>query len=57
MKSTAGIAATVALLSGAADAFWRMPCQARSGLARMDPLVEPGQVANHAHAIHGGGGK
>lgn len=54
MKSTANIATTLALFSGAADAFWRMECRGRTGLARLDPLVEPGEVANHAHAIHGG---
>jgi hypothetical protein len=38
------------------NAFWRMECRARSGLARLDPLVSPGEVSGHAHAIHGGGG-
>ncbi|KAH8656666.1 hypothetical protein BGZ60DRAFT_384562 [Tricladium varicosporioides] len=38
------------------DAFWRMPCLARSGLARIDPLVSYGSVAEHAHAIHGSSG-
>jgi hypothetical protein len=47
-------AATLALLSGAANAFWRMPCQSRSGLARLDPLVDTGEVSSHGHAIHGG---
>lgn len=37
-------------------AFWRMPCRARSGLARIDPLVSNGSVAEHAHAIHGSDG-
>ncbi|KAI9818258.1 MAG: hypothetical protein M1832_004474 [Thelocarpon impressellum] len=48
--------ASVALLAlvGGADAFWRLPCQGRSGLARIDPLVNPGAVAPHAHTIHGG---
>lgn len=36
------------------DAFWRMPCMGRTGLARIDPIVQPGEAANHAHAIHGG---
>jgi len=36
------------------DAFWRMPCRARSGLARLDPLMNPGEIADHLHAIHGG---
>ncbi|KAL1632592.1 hypothetical protein SLS56_003491 [Neofusicoccum ribis] len=41
-------------LSGAADAFWRMPCRGRTGLARIDPIVDTGEVSSHAHAIHGG---
>ncbi|KAF1998178.1 hypothetical protein P154DRAFT_495796 [Amniculicola lignicola CBS 123094] len=53
MKSTAAFAAA-ALLSGA-DAFWRMPCTSRTGLGRIDPLVEPDEVASHAHTIHGSG--
>jgi hypothetical protein len=57
MKSIATITAAVAVLSGTADAFWRMECRSRSGLARIDPLVEKGKVANHGHAIHGGSGK
>jgi hypothetical protein len=43
--------------SASASAFWRMPCRARSGLARIDPLVSPGTMGEHAHAIHGGSGK
>ncbi|OJD33503.1 wsc domain-containing protein [Diplodia corticola] len=41
-------------LSGAANAFWRMPCRGRTGLARIDPIVDNGVVSGHAHAIHGG---
>ena len=41
-------------LSGAANAFWRMPCRGRTGLARIDPIVDTGVVSTHAHAIHGG---
>jgi hypothetical protein len=57
MKSIATISAAVAVLSGTANAFWRMDCHSRTGLARIDPLVEKGKVANHGHAIHGGNGK
>jgi hypothetical protein len=39
------------------SAFWRMPCRARSGLARIDPLVSNGSLSEHAHAIHGSDGK
>ncbi|PMD37148.1 hypothetical protein L207DRAFT_71340 [Hyaloscypha variabilis F] len=38
------------------NAFWRMPCRERSGLARIDPLVSPGSISQHAHAIHGSAG-
>ncbi|KAF4618056.1 hypothetical protein G7Y89_g14992 [Cudoniella acicularis] len=38
------------------NAFWRMPCRARSGLARMDPLVSVGTTSGHVHAIHGSSG-
>ncbi|PSK36616.1 WSC domain-containing protein 2 [Elsinoe australis] len=56
LKSTA-LAATFGMLSviGGVDAFWRMPCRSRTGLARLDPLVYPGEIADHSHAIHGGG--
>lgn len=45
------------LLLSSAEAFWRLPCQGRSALARIDPLVNYGTVADHAHAIHGGNSK
>jgi hypothetical protein len=47
----------VLLLAAQADAFWRMPCRARSGLARLDPLVSPGEISGHVHAIHGSSGE
>lgn len=34
-----------------------MPCRSRSGLARIDPLVSPGEVSSHIHAIHGSSGR
>jgi hypothetical protein len=43
-------------LVGDVSAFWRMPCRSRSGLARIDPLVNNGTVSEHAHAIHGSNG-
>lgn len=36
------------------EAFWRMPCRSRTGLARIDPIISSGTVSEHAHAIHGG---
>lgn len=49
-------ATILAGLASSVDAFWRMPCRARSGLARIDPLISPGTVSTHAHAIHGSSG-
>ncbi|KAF1951612.1 hypothetical protein CC80DRAFT_205088 [Byssothecium circinans] len=53
MKTFAFSAAT-ALLAGTTDAFWRMECHSRTGLSRMDPIVNPGTLSSHAHAFHGG---
>lgn len=39
------------------DAFWRLPCRARSGAARIDPLMAFGTIGDHVHVIHGSGGK
>ncbi|KFZ20428.1 hypothetical protein V502_03178 [Pseudogymnoascus sp. VKM F-4520 (FW-2644)] len=54
MKFTAATAAAV--LAGSAEAFWRMECRGRSGLARLDPLVNPGVASSHAHTIFGSSG-
>ncbi|EZF78275.1 hypothetical protein H105_00669 [Trichophyton soudanense CBS 452.61] len=48
------LAASMLSMAAPAAAFWRMPCQGRLGLARMDPIVNPGELSPHAHAIHGG---
>ncbi|KAF2743198.1 hypothetical protein M011DRAFT_471558 [Sporormia fimetaria CBS 119925] len=53
MKSATQFAAAAALLAGV-DAFWRMPCKTKTGVARIDPIVNPGEIAPHAHAIFGG---
>ncbi|KAK0703208.1 hypothetical protein B0T26DRAFT_815318 [Lasiosphaeria miniovina] len=47
--------AVLAAVSGA-TAFWRMECHSRLGIARIDPLISPGEVAQHAHSIHGSSG-
>ncbi|KAI9781105.1 MAG: hypothetical protein M1816_002576 [Peltula sp. TS41687] len=39
---------------GYVDCFWRLPCNGRAGVARIDPLAQHGRVGNHAHVIHGG---
>ena len=56
MKTLTSLAILVAAINGA-DAFFRMPCRGRLGIARIDPLVSPGEVAQHAHSIHGSSGK
>ncbi|KAI5461554.1 hypothetical protein BGZ63DRAFT_404401 [Mariannaea sp. PMI_226] len=40
-------------LIGSAHAFWRMECPGRVGVARIDPIINPGEVSKHAHSIHG----
>ncbi|KAH8733819.1 hypothetical protein BGZ61DRAFT_474462 [Ilyonectria robusta] len=40
-------------LIGGAHAFWRMECPGRVGVARIDPIVNPGEISMHAHSIHG----
>lgn len=37
------------------NAFWRLPCRGRTGVARLDPIVDPGEISGHAHVIHGAG--
>ncbi|POS88426.1 hypothetical protein EPUL_000172, partial [Erysiphe pulchra] len=52
----AGIAAILLLITNEAGAFWRMGCRGRTGLVRIDPLVSPGTISEHIHAIHGSSG-
>lgn len=40
-----------------ADAFWRLLCRSSVGLARMDPIMNPGDVSDHVHTIKGGSGE
>lgn len=51
------IAAVLLFNLGYANAFWRLLCDGSVGLARMDPLVNFGEVADHVHSIKGGSGK
>lgn len=55
--SATTVAAGLLVAAGGADAFWRMPCRSRTGLARMDPIMDPGEISDHVHTIHGGGSK
>ncbi|KAL4929696.1 DUF1996 domain-containing protein [Aspergillus undulatus] len=56
MRLDTSLVACLAAFSGVADAFWRLPCRGRSGLARMDPLMDPGSPSYHVHTIHGSKG-
>lgn len=56
-KQLLSLGATVALMGGQASAFWRMECRGTTGQARIDPLISPGTVADHAHQIFGSGGE
>ncbi|KAE8384781.1 hypothetical protein BDV23DRAFT_188874 [Aspergillus alliaceus] len=53
MRLDVGLVTCLAAFSGLADAFWRLPCRGRAGLARLDPLMDPGKDSYHVHAIHG----
>lgn len=55
MVSSSKLAVGVLAAVGGVDAFWRMPCRSRTGLARLDPLMDNGDISDHVHAIHGGG--
>ena len=57
LRRMAVFLAALAAFPNAADAFWRLPCRGRTGVARLDPIVDPGEVSGHVHAIHGGGSK
>ncbi|KAJ4233264.1 hypothetical protein FSOLCH5_010121 [Fusarium solani] len=50
------LVAVSAGLIGGAHAFWRMECPGRVGLARLDPIIDPGKISMHAHSIHGSSG-
>ncbi|KAI0380846.1 hypothetical protein F5Y04DRAFT_92880 [Hypomontagnella monticulosa] len=49
---------TLLLLSAIGDAlaFWRMECRGRTGLARIDPIMDAGLVSPHIHTVHGSSG-
>ncbi|KAF6831661.1 WSC domain-containing protein [Colletotrichum musicola] len=50
------VAGVIPYLMEGADAFFRMECQGRVGLTRVDPMMSPGKAAPHVHAIHGSSG-
>ncbi|KAJ5104428.1 hypothetical protein NUU61_001775 [Penicillium alfredii] len=47
--------AAFALFAPLANAFWRLPCRGRAGVARLDPIIDPGKISSHVHAVHGAG--
>lgn len=53
---TKSLIAASAGLVGSAHAFWRMECPGRVGLARMDPIVDFGEISAHAHSVFGSSG-
>jgi hypothetical protein len=57
MKILLAIVSTALTFAGNAAAFWRMPCRSQTGIARMDPIVDPGQISAHVHTITGSGGE
>ncbi|KAJ5688885.1 hypothetical protein N7462_003277, partial [Penicillium macrosclerotiorum] len=55
IRLTAALAACFSIFPVLTNAFWRLPCRGRTGVARLDPIVDPGEISSHVHAIHGGG--
>ncbi|RAH65543.1 DUF1996 domain-containing protein [Aspergillus aculeatinus CBS 121060] len=56
MKLDVAIVTCLAIFTDVANAFWRLPCRGRSGVARIDPIMAPGIPSDHVHAVHGSGG-
>src|SRR5947207_794771 len=58
MKSItlASLAAAIAAVSPV-NAFWRLGCRGTAGTARIDPLMNFGEISDHVHYIHGGDSK
>ena len=54
--NTVSVIAILAAIQPAV-AFWRLQCFGVVGIARVDPLVNPNELAAHVHTIKGGNGK
>jgi Domain of unknown function (DUF1996) len=52
MRVSTTVIVTLALVSGI-DGFWRMPCAVFPDVARVDPVISPGNISSHAHSLHG----
>ncbi len=46
----------IAVLVNDVTAFWRMPCSNFDVNFRIDPIVSPGELSDHAHTLHGSTG-
>lgn len=56
MKISQANFATTLLLTGYVAAFWRMECRFQTGLGRLDPIMDPGEISAHVHTFMGGAG-
>ena len=56
IRNSAAAAVAALSLAGNVNAFWRLECRGRAGVARLDPLADPGTVGAHVHNIHGSSG-
>ncbi|KAK7966355.1 WSC domain-containing protein [Apiospora aurea] len=54
-KSLVYLVACLDAIAGV-SAFFRMECRGRLAMARLDPLVDFGEIGSHVHAIHGSSG-
>ncbi|KAJ9240277.1 hypothetical protein DTO169E5_4065 [Paecilomyces variotii] len=50
----AALAAALTMNVDLVAGFWRLPCRGRSGAARVDPLMSPGEISQHVHVVAGG---
>ena len=53
------VAAAISIFSSfhGTNALWRLQCEGIAGMARIDPLINPGKASSHMHTIKGSGGK
>ncbi|WEW56175.1 hypothetical protein PRK78_001612 [Emydomyces testavorans] len=49
------LAGVITTMAAPSMAFWRLPCRGVLGVARIDPIMDPGKPSVHVHSIHGGG--
>ena len=56
MKTSLAALSAALAFAGNAAAFWRMPCRSQTGIGRLDPIVDYGQISAHVHTITGSSG-